>query len=371
MIPRQRLASLTLPLTSASASFGSLLSFSSRRVESSSVIHRRQHQQWKRTRQPSFNRHYHNDLSARRFDNNTIGNNTRIVVLQQKQQQQQQQKQPRCYSTSNSHPRRRRTHASNCNHDDKCRVRLRSFSSVTPKRSPYAVLELNNNSNSNGIVTKGDIQAAFRRLAKAYHPDLNHSQKLTKEECESLMTELVEAYQILLDDDDDFAARFQVGHSSKVALACELYSLGELRVDRFHDVYALKMVFDSDDDNDDHENDDHEHNKENDDSCSDKDHSIGSSLVEINNGHQTIDVHAHPEDSVSDLKRQLEEEHGVEWGLRQQQKQQRSSGSKDDSLERRKDRDGLSIGWELLILREDNNNDDDCDGNQISNRRWQ
>ena len=225
-----------------------------------------------------------------------------------------------------------------------------------------------NNANSNGIVTKGDIRAAFRRLAKAYHPDLNHSpQNLTKQECESLMTELVDAYQILLDDDDDFAARFQVGHSNKVALACELYSLGELRMDRFHDVYALKMVFDSDDDNDndDHDNDNNdEHNKENDDSCSDEDHSIGSSLVETSNCHQTIAVHAHPEDSVSDLKRQLEEEHGIEWGLKQQQKQQqRSSGSKDDSLERRKDRDGLSIGWELLILREDNNTNDDDDDN--------
>ncbi|VEU38885.1 unnamed protein product [Pseudo-nitzschia multistriata] len=241
-------------------------------------------------------------------------------------------------------------------------------------RSPYAVLELNQSNKNNGIVTKGDIRAAFRRLAKAYHPDLNrHSETarvevLTKEECEAKMAELVEAYHILLDDDDDFAARFQVGHSNKVALACELYSLDELELDRFHDVYALEMDFGSGEgedksrDNQDEEQDQNgaDEKGENHNFSADKEGSSSSSittksLVQTSSCKKRILVHAHPEDSVSDLKRQLEEDHGVEWGLRQPRHP--NSRSADDSLERRKDRDGLSIGWELLVLRESSDDD--------------
>lgn len=214
----------------------------------------------------------------------------------------------------------------------------------TKGRSPYAVLELNK---TDGIVTKGDIRAAFRRLAKVYHPDVNpHKDKV---DCESSMTELVEAYQILMEDDEDFAARFKVGHSSKVALVCELYSLDELTMDRFHDVYALEMVFEDPDigktsmrgvtTNDSQDKFDGTSS------------SISSqSVVVLDASKHKLKVYAHPQDSVSDLKRCLEEDYGVEWGLR---------SLDDDSLDRRKDRDGLATGWELLVLRATNENTDE------------
>ena len=109
----------------------------------------------------------------------------------------------------------------------------RCFTSGTPDdshkpRSPYAVLQLRTSA------TKHDIKAAFRRLAKKYHPDLNPTHSI--KESEARMAELIEAYDRLMDD--DFGGR--IG-DSRVALACEMYTIAELRMDRLHDVHSLKL----------------------------------------------------------------------------------------------------------------------------------
>ena len=169
-------------------------------------------------------------------------------------------------------------------------------------------------------------------------------------ECESLMSELVEAYETLMaDDDDDFAARFQVGHSNKVALACELYSLEELQMDRFHDVYALCMEFHKDEEDDEEDGDINEFQ------C-DGGGDVGTAnAVAVTS---ILPIHAHPEDSVSDLKRQLESEYGLEWGLLTTPSSGASSSANDNDNdndnERRKDRDGLATGWELIVVRTSN-----------------
>ena len=175
-------------------------------------------------------------------------------------------------------------------------------------RSPYAVLKLRTSA------SKDAIKAAFRRLAKQYHPDVNttHSRK----ESEARMAELIDAYDRLMDD--DFGGR--IG-DSRVALACEVYSIPELRIDRLHDIHSLKIKM---------VDDGVELSQQNviDEICSDDD---DISTADIS-AHTLVEIEAHPHDSVSDLKRHIQSIFGAQWGL---------SG-------RRNDRDGNATGRELV-----------------------
>ena len=175
-------------------------------------------------------------------------------------------------------------------------------------RSPYAVLQLRTSA------SKDDIKAAFRRLAKTYHPDVNTSH--SRKESEARMAELIDAYDRLLDD--DFGGR--IG-DSRVALACEMYTIPELRIDRLHDVHSLKikLVVDG-----------VELSQQNviDEICSDDD-SISTAGISTRTH---FEIEAHPHDSVSDLKRHIQSIYEAEWGL----------------LGRRNDRDGVATGWELV-----------------------
>ena len=184
-------------------------------------------------------------------------------------------------------------------------------------RSPYAVLQLRTSA------SKDDIKAAFRRLAKQYHPDVNttHSRK----ESEARMAELIDAYDRLMDD--DFGGR--IG-DSRVALACEMYTIPELRMDRLHDVYSLKikMVADGVELSQGATDEAFIHNTGRKEVCSD-DHNRSTNDI---SSHTLMEIEAHPHDSVSDLKRHIQSIYGLEWGL---------SG-------RRNDRDGIATGWELV-----------------------
>ena len=127
---------------------------------------------------------------------------------------------------------------------DRCHDRGHRFFSSSShrqkrRRSPYAVLGLRKRRGN--VPSRDEIKAAFRRLAKVYHPDLNRDNETrSREECESRMAELVDAYERLLSGDaDDFLENIRVGASSRVALACELCSVEELELDRLHDVHAL------------------------------------------------------------------------------------------------------------------------------------
>ena len=175
-------------------------------------------------------------------------------------------------------------------------------------RSPYAVLQLRTSA------SKDDIKAAFRRLAKQYHPDVNttHSRK----ESEARMAELIDAYDRLMDD--DFGGR--IG-DSRVALACEMYTIPELRIDRLHDVYSLKIKLMTDG------VELSQHNVI--DEIRSDDDNISTADIAT---HTLFEIEAHPQDSVSDLKRHIQSIYEAEWGL---------SG-------RRNDRDGIATGWELV-----------------------
>ena len=162
------------------------------------------------------------------------------------------------------------------------------------------------------------------------------------------MSELVEAYERLLkhanggdddDDDSDFLDNIRVGASNKVALACELYSVDELIMDRFHEVHALRMVYNDDDDSDDcdRDRDDEEINSESEIKSgwtldNENDGDCGGGGEDSAKQQQTslpvsatatlytlpIPFKAHPGDSVSDLKGRLESssEFGIQdWGL--------------------------------------------------------
>ena len=191
----------------------------------------------------------------------------------------------------------------------------RSFSQTRRKsrrrRSPYAVLGLSGTTD----VTHDEIKSAFRKLVKIYHPDLNPGNRHL-EECESLMSELVEAYERLLknnEDEDDFLENIRVGASNKVALACELYSVDELTRDNFHEVYPLRMEYAKD------EIEATETQKETDlcpsNKPTEKKLDNSSSLPQSTSSLFAISVGAHPRDSVLDLKERLESEFGSDWGL--------------------------------------------------------
>ena len=204
-----------------------------------------------------------------------------------------------------------------------------SHSSAKLRRSPYVVLGLSNRHNRTKI-SQEEIKATFRRLAKVYHPDLNPN-NLSLEECESLMSELVEAYERLTNKDEDaFLDNIRVGSSNKVALACELYSVEELILDRFHEVYTLRIECEN-------EAEDAVSNEEN--------HNEGAGEEPLSSSLPqaacsiTIPFQAHPGDSIMDLKERLESEFGTDWGLTN------------------------CLGWELLSVKRnhptsDGNNED-------------
>mmetsp|Transcript_13035 Transcript_13035/g.28793 ORF Transcript_13035/g.28793 Transcript_13035/m.28793 type:complete len:316 (+) Transcript_13035:211-1158(+) len=198
----------------------------------------------------------------------------------------------------------------------------RLFASRTKARSPYAVLKLRTSA------SKQEIKSTFRRLAKKYHPDVNTTH--TRTESEALMAELVDAYDQLMDD--DFGGR--IG-DSRVALACEIYTIPELRMDRLHDVHSLKVNFVDNGGEistaDESSSSDHARDLQSEAISRDKG-SVHDDAAGVLSTHSLIEIEAHPHDSISDLKRQLQSSYLQEWGL---------SG-------RRLDRDGIATGWELV-----------------------
>jgi hypothetical protein len=175
--------------------------------------------------------------------------------------------------------------------------------------SPYAVLGVEKHN------TKAEIKARFRKLAKLCHPDLN--QGVANEDLPYQMSALIEAYELLMAD--DFNSQV---YDSRVALDCEIYSIEELCQHRLYNVYALKIALEDEDGT----------------------YCAGTvSTLDETVGRETedglavylgdiYDTEAHPLDSVSDLKRQLQRMHAVGWELEG----------------RRKDRDGVATGWELV-----------------------
>lgn len=215
------------------------------------------------------------------------------------------------------------------------------------RRSPYAILKLRTKNAS-----KEEIKQSFRALAKQYHPDLsihndsdvdicedaNHSKeverrKRSRKESEILMSELIEAYGILMSNYDSSLAS---NLSNRVALACEMFTIKELEMDRNYSVYNIRIKYDI------------EKNGINEDITGQNDN-IGDSMDGDNdneeNYHTSLssevvyEIQAHPEDSVADLKRLIQNEFSTDWPL---------SLKEEERTEKKKDRDGIYVGWELV-----------------------
>jgi len=134
------------------------------------------------------------------------------------------------------------------------------------------------------------------------------------------MAEIIDAYDTLMDDD----LNSRVG-DSRVALACEMYSIDELRKDGNYDVYDLRVLFDGAGT-----------------AAVDK-YSVSGNTKDRNLDEFVIqdmmpkveviyETNPHPDDSVWDLKCHVQDKYKADWGLEG----------------RRKSRDGALGGWELV-----------------------
>eukprot|EP00578_Thalassiosira_sp_NH16_P031533 CAMPEP_0181079384 /NCGR_PEP_ID=MMETSP1071-20121207/2001_1 /TAXON_ID=35127 /ORGANISM="Thalassiosira sp., Strain NH16" /LENGTH=171 /DNA_ID=CAMNT_0023160783 /DNA_START=555 /DNA_END=1066 /DNA_ORIENTATION=- len=158
------------------------------------------------------------------------------------------------------------------------------------------------------------------------------------------MAELITAYETLM---DKHSAHFLTDlRDSKVALACEMYTISELRNMRnVFDVYSFRVNFSDD--------------------ATTHDKTKGEEILErssttdkIYKGDQHLHLDptaiaplkAHPGDSISDLKRHIQSCFSVAWGL--------------DG--RRVDRDGLYLGWELVYCCNGHGKKDSEDGVVLS-----
>ena len=117
------------------------------------------------------------------------------------------------------------------------------------------------------------------------------------------MSEILSAYETVM-------TTINTGFDSRVALACEVMTLDQLR--RTHEVYTIRILY-----HDEHEDQNMPHEE-------------GSANVSNTIHYKLV---AHADDSVSDFKHLLQEQYGREWGL---------------DL-KRADRYGLASGWELVL----------------------
>ncbi len=141
------------------------------------------------------------------------------------------------------------------------------------------------------------------------------------------MSELIHAYDQLMDD--DFLGRVGDG---RVALACEMFTLQELKMDRFHDVYPIRIRYEDNIGSSSSSGDNVDCNST----------KNGATLSDVSTFH-FIEHVAHPDDSVSDIKRQLQSLYQHDWGL----------GG------RRLDRDNLATGWEIVSSGKRNDGEND------------
>jgi len=199
------------------------------------------------------------------------------------------------------------------------------------RASPYSVLNIKINA------TEEDIKKAFRKLVKQYHPDLNPD--LAPSVSQTKVAEIIEAYAQLTDD--DYLQGIKIGSDNRVALAAEIYTIEELKLDRFHDVYTIRILYHYDDEQLIKQQQGEEGNGEGEMAEKTDAAVVGDTTTRVIGPLETqlsaetfIEILAHPDDSVSDLKRAIQEKYETEWGLRG----------------RKKDRDNIRMGWELLCI---------------------
>jgi len=189
------------------------------------------------------------------------------------------------------------------------------FSQAFASSSPYSILGLSANA------TRPMIKARFRSLAKEYHPDRNESAHASQK-----MAEIIEAYDALVGG--DLAGRMSSG---SLVWSIEALSVEELREDGRYDVYALRLALEEalleplpgtnqavDSFSIDH-------------GCNSGE--VRETESDLQPVEAIVPVVASLDDSVLDLKRQLQADHGQEWGI----------------SDRPIGRDKVSSGWELVF----------------------
>jgi len=144
-------------------------------------------------------------------------------------------------------------------------------------------------------------------------------------------------------DDDCLQVGAKIGSDSRVALAAEIYTIEELKLDRFHDVYTIQILYHDDGkqlkkqqrakQGEGYDDDDIMAEKADTSVVGDTTNVIGLHETQIS-AETCIEILAHPDDSVSDLKRAIQEKYETEWGLRG----------------RKMDRDNIRMGWEVLCV---------------------
>lgn len=176
------------------------------------------------------------------------------------------------------------------------------------------------------------INAPFQ-LAKQHHPDLKMHQNQDEDGTSDIMTEIITAYETLMNKHNEHF--WTDARDSRVALACEMYTMEELMSMRdVFDVHSFRVIFNSSSD------DDCDGDGQRNVATTDTDEAGGNPTVEESSapGNRHLDpapivpLRAHPDDSISDVKRQIQTSNAATWGLH----------------DRRVDRDGLYLGWELV-----------------------
>ena len=188
------------------------------------------------------------------------------------------------------------------------------------------------------------------------------------EDNDDIMSELINSYEKLMNKHNDarWANLDNHARDSRVALACEMYTIEELRSvhNHWYDVYSFRVSF-SDEGQEQNEDDeaegvydgfevergsdfdenyaDGEKNSQRMQQYSNQTSVTHTQEKDANSNNSNKNYHhldpypiiplsAHPDDSISDMKREIQSKYGVSWGLEG----------------RRVDRDGVYLGWELL-----------------------
>jgi hypothetical protein len=171
------------------------------------------------------------------------------------------------------------------------------------------------------------------QLAKRHHPDLRMHRSDDDDDGGSrgdgIMKGLIAAYESLINGHDGLQSSFS-GGNSRVAIACQTYTVDELRgMRRAFDVYSFRIEFDN------RSNVAMESEKVKDGSVLDgMDSSHACDYSRYLDPYPVLPLKVHPDDSISDMKRHIQNQYAEDWGL----------GVVDEKV----DRDGLYQGWEMV-----------------------
>ena len=194
--------------------------------------------------------------------------------------------------------------------------------------------------------------------------NLNSDTKNDNENGDDMMSALIQAYETLMNKHNKYFWSDDNARDSRVALACEMYSIEELRsMHHSFDVYSFRVSFcrvhhdgggESVGDGSifvrGSRNNQQQHSRQSSSTLPEDPNTRQTHIEIVGNAHPSgdnsshvkfehqlesnpiIPLEVHPDDSISDMKRHIQSQYGSLWGLEG----------------RRLDRDGVYLGWELV-----------------------